>query len=85
MLAAEETSYPLKHDFDVSKTKEELEESTESFNKRYMFSDTRVVKFALSLLFHKVGSHSKQEFYAMKNGREINEVSQNMPGLLFWL
>jgi hypothetical protein len=35
MLAAEETSYPLKPDFDVSKTKEELEESTESFNKRY--------------------------------------------------
>ncbi len=35
MLASEETSYPLKPDFDVSKTKEELEESTESFNKRY--------------------------------------------------
>jgi hypothetical protein len=34
MLAAEETSYPLKPDFDVSKTKEELEESTESFDKR---------------------------------------------------
>jgi hypothetical protein len=34
MLAAEETSYPFKPDFDVSKTKEELEESSESFNKR---------------------------------------------------
>jgi hypothetical protein len=34
MLAAEETPSPLKPDFDVSKTKEELEESTESFDKR---------------------------------------------------
>jgi hypothetical protein len=34
MMAAEETSSPFKPDFDVSKTKEELEDSTESFDKR---------------------------------------------------